>query len=100
MSLRSRLMIHVLIKLPKPMSQPIKYFEVTSDRLNGSMYYAAYSLADAKDVFRSDTNSQMIGNFKEVKYTDIPTTSIVHAAKLEYADSRAVARRFEGVTDA
>ena len=82
------------------MTQPIKYFEVTSDRLNGSIYYAAYSLDDAKDVFRSDTNSQMIGNFKEVKYTDIPATSIIHTAKLEYVDSRAVACRFSRLADA
>lgn len=72
----------------------IKYYKVTCDRLSYPFYYAAYSLEDAKEVFRSDTNSQMIGNFKEIKYADIPATYIIHPAKLEYVDSRAVACRF------
>jgi hypothetical protein len=77
----------------------IKYYKVTSDRLTSHLYYAAYSLEDAKEVFRSDTNSQMIGKFQEISYTDIPATSIIHTAKLEYADSRAVACRFTRLAD-
>lgn len=87
-------------KKVKNMPQPIKYFKVTCDRLSYPFYYAAYSLNDAKEVFGSDTNSRMIGNFKEVKYTDIPATSIIHSAKLEYVDSRAVACRFKRLADA
>ena len=67
---------------------PIKYYKVTADRLNTPAYYAAYSLKDAKEVFSSDTNSQIIGNFEEVEYTDIPATSIIHSAKLEFEDAR------------
>lgn len=73
----------------------IKYFKITCDRLSYPFYYAAYNLEDAKEVFSSDTNSRLIGNFKEVSYTDIPATSIIYTAKLEFMDSRAVACRFE-----
>ena len=72
----------------------IKYFKVTSDRLNYPAYYAAYSLKDAKEVFHSDQNSQVTGNFQEVQYADIPATLIIHPAKLEFTDSRAVSCRF------
>jgi hypothetical protein len=78
----------------------IKYFKVTSDRLNNPAYYAAYDLDAAKDVAYSDFNSQFRCDFVEVKYTDIPATAIIHTAKLEYADSRAVACRFERLANA
>jgi hypothetical protein len=77
----------------------IKYYKVTCDRLSYPFYYAAYNLKDAKDVFSSDTNSQMIGDFFEITYTDIPATSIIHTAKLEFIDSRAVACRVESLKE-
>jgi hypothetical protein len=73
----------------------IKYYKVTADRLNCPAYYAAYSLKDAKYEFGADTNSQLIGNFEEVAYADIPATSIIHSAKLEFEDARAVACRHD-----
>jgi len=60
----------------------IKYFKVTSYRLNSPMYYAAYNLNDARAVAYSDTNRQMFLNFEEVQRTDIPETSVIHTAKL------------------
>ncbi len=76
------------------MSQPIKYYKVTSDRLNAPMYYAAYNLGDAKEVAYSGFNSQFACDFEEVQYKDIPATSIIHTAKLEFVDARAVNCRF------
>lgn len=78
----------------------IKYFKVTSDRLNSPMYYAAYNLDDAKEVVYSDFNSQFVCEFEEIKYKDIPVTSIIHTAKLEFVDSRAVSRRLERLANA
>jgi hypothetical protein len=63
----------------KPM---VKYFKVTSDRFDSPAYYAAHNLNDAKEVAYSDTNSQMLLNFEEVQLTDIPSTSVIHTAKL------------------
>ncbi len=69
----------------------IKYYKVTGDRLNYPEYYASYNLEAVKEIFR---NTREIFKFQEVAYTDIPATSIIHSAKLEYVDSRAVACRF------
>ncbi len=60
----------------------VKYFKVTSDRFDSPAYYAAHNLNDAKEVAYSDTNSQMLLNFEEVQLTDIPSTSVIHTAKL------------------
>jgi hypothetical protein len=72
----------------------IKYYKVTCKGLNHPAYYAAYNLENVKEVFK---NTREIFNFQEVSYTDIPATSIIHTAKLEYMDSRAVACSFESL---
>ena len=71
----------------------IKYFKVTSDRLAYPAYYAAYNLADAKEVAYSDFNSQFVCDFKEVTISDIPANTIIHGAKLEYDDAKELANR-------
>lgn len=80
--------------------QRIKFYKVTSDRLNYPAYYAAYSLKDAKEVAYSDYNSQFVCDFEEVEYNNIPATSIIHSAKLEFIDSRAVNCRDERLANA
>ncbi len=65
----------------------VKYFKVTSDRLNSNAYYAAYSVEEAKKVTHSDFNSQIRFEIEEVLLNEIPNTAIVHAASLEYKDA-------------
>ena len=72
---------------------PIKYFEVTSPRLNYPAYYAAYSLKDAKEVAYSDFNSQFVCKFEDVDLSSIPNDKVIHSANLEYADAKALANR-------
>jgi hypothetical protein len=74
----------------------IKYYKVTCNGLNYPTYYAAYNLESVKEIFR---NTREIFKFQEVAYTDIPATSIIRSAKLEYVDSRAVACQFARLAD-
>lgn len=69
----------------------IKYFKVSSDRLNNPAYYAAYNLRDAKEVAYSDFNSQFVCEFEEVSVNDIPRNAVIHSAKLNRDDARKVA---------
>ena len=71
----------------------IKYFEVTSERLNYPAYYAAYSLKDAKDEAHSDFDLGSDCEFKEVDLLSIPIDKVIHSANLEYADAKALANR-------
>lgn len=66
----------------------VKYFKVTSDRLNYPAYYAAYSVEGAKKVAHSDFNSQIRFDVEEVLLKEIPFDVIIHTDALEYKDAQ------------
>jgi hypothetical protein len=73
----------------------VRYFRMTSDRLNEPVYYASYSEDRAKEVAYSDYNSQFVIKCEEIRFVDIPDSARIHGAYLLYEDAKALVERDE-----
>ena len=69
----------------------VKYFKATSKLLGGAAYYAAYNLASAWVKAYLDINSQLV--LKEVVLSAIPENKVIHAASLDYEQTKILTAR-------
>ena len=69
----------------------VKYYKVTSDRLNYPAYYAAYNPEEVKKTASSDFNSQFSFRTTQTTLAEIPKDAVILTAELSREDARKLA---------